>query len=495
MYSIGYDVGSSSIKAAIIDLETGSLVAGDFYPKSEMEIISVKPGFAEQNPDIWWENLKLLTRKIIKENNILTERIKCIGISYQMHGLVLVDKDCKTLRPSIIWCDSRAVEIGNKAFADLGEEYCLKNLLNSPGNFTASKLKWVCENEKNIFNKIYKVLLPGDYVACRMTNEPVTTISGLSEGILWDFKKNCTAEKLLNYYGLDSSLLPEVKPVFSEQGYLSKTAAIELGLTEGIPISYRAGDQPNNAFSLNVLNPGEVAATAGTSGVIYAVANNIKVDEKSRVNNFAHVNYSEIENNLGVLLCINGTGILNSWMRKNFAPGLTYDEMNRFAEKSPAGSAGISILPFGNGAERVFENRNIGCQVLGLDFNRHSLLHLFRAAQEGVAFSFKYGFGIMNKMGIDCKVIRAGKSNLFLSKIFSQTLSDITVLQIELYNTDGAQGAARGAAIGTGYYKTVMEAFNNLKVIDIFQPDKKNQLPVETAYELWLSRLKNYIDQ
>jgi xylulokinase len=493
MYSIGYDIGSSSIKAAVIDLETGNLLANDYYPKSEMEIISVKQGYAEQNPDIWWENLKSLSCKIVKENKINSEKIKCIGISYQMHGLVLIDKDCKVLRPAIIWCDSRAVEIGDNAFADLGENYCMQNLLNSPGNFTVSKLKWVKENEKSIYEKIYKILLPGDFIALKLTGEPVTTIPGLTEGVFWDFAENKVSDKLLNYYGLDYSLLPEVKPAFSEQGYLTKTAAFELGLTEGIPVSYRAGDQPNNAFSLNVLNPGEAASTAGTSGVIYGVTSKIKVDGKSRVNNFAHVNFSGEKKNYGVLLCINGTGILNSWLKKNFASDLSYGEMNQLAEKAGIGAEGISILPFGNGAERVLENKNIGSHILGLDFNRHSKAHIFRAAQEGIAFSFKYGFDIMKKMGVNTKVIRAGKANLFLSPVFAQSLSDITGLKIELYNTDGAQGAARGAAIGAGFYKSPKDAFSSLRIVNQFYPDGKNFEAVENAYNLWLKRLKKYL--
>lgn len=493
MYSIGYDIGSSSIKAAIIDLEAGNLLAGDFYPKSEMEIIAVKTGYAEQDPCGWWENLKILTNKLITENNIDSEQIKCIGISYQMHGLVLIDKNFKVLRPAIIWCDSRAVEIGNKAFGELGEQYCLQNLLNSPGNFTASKLKWVHDNETEIYNKIYKILLPGEYIASLLTGEAVTTIPGLSEGVFWDFNENKVSDKLLAHYGLSSILLPDIKPVFAGQGHITKAAAVQLGLKEGIPVSYRAGDQPNNAFSLNVLNPGEVAATAGTSGVIYGVARDINVDEKSRVNNFAHVNYSAERKNLGTLLCINGTGILNSWMRKNFAPALSYEEINCLAANSTIGSEGISILPFGNGAERVLENKNIGCQILGLDFNRHCLSHLFRAAHEGIAFSFKYGFDIMTKMGVAAKVIRAGKSNLFLSRIFSQTLSDITGVKIELYNTDGAQGAARGAAIGAGYYKSFQEAFVSLSVIDSINPNEKNKENIDNAYKLWLCRLNMHL--
>lgn len=493
MYSIGYDIGSSSIKGAIIDLETGIQLASGFYPKSEMEIISSKHGYAEQNPETWWENLKILTKEIIKENNIQADKIKCIGISYQMHGLVLVDKDLKVLRPAIIWCDSRAVEIGNNAFAGLGEKYCLKNLLNSPGNFTASKLSWVKENEKSIYDRIYKILLPGDFIALKLTGEAVTTIPGLTEGIFWDYTENKISDKLLSYYGLSHSLLPDVKPSFSEQGRLTKSAAIELGLNEGISVSYRAGDQPNNAFSLNVLNSGEVAATAGTSGVIYGVTSKINVDEKSRVNNFAHVNYSAEKKNYGVLLCINGTGILNSWMKKNLTSNLSYEEMNRLADKAAIGSGGISILPFGNGAERVLENKNIGSHILGLDFNRHSIEHLLRSAQEGIVFSFKYGFDIMNKMGVDAKVIRAGKSNLFLSPVFAQSLSDITGYRIELYNTDGAQGAARGAAVGARFYKSVEDAFGSLKMVGQFNPDVKNKEKIENAYLVWLNRLQKYL--
>ena len=493
MLSLGYDVGSSSIKAAVIDIDSGKLIASSFYPKEEMKIDSPKPGWAEQNPEMWWNYTKTLTKQILQENNINGTEIKSIGISYQMHGLVLVDKNQNVIRPSIIWCDSRAVEIGNKAFQAIGKEKCLQQMLNSPGNFTASKLSWVKENEPENFKKIYKFMLPGDFIAMKLTGEIVTTFSGLSEGIFWDYKKRKISKDVLDYYELDENIFPEAKETFTIHGKLSKQAAAELGLKEGTAVSYRAGDQPNNAFSLNVLNPGEIAATAGTSGVIYGVIDKASHDLKSRVNPFIHVNYTNEQDRLGVLLCISGTGILNSWLRKNIGINLSYDEMNTLAEGVDIGSDGVSVLPFGNGAERVFEDKIIGCQILDLDFNRHSKAHLIRAAQEGIAFSLKYGIDIMTEMGLDVKVIRAGKANMFLSPVFSQTLANVTGASIELFNTDGAQGAARGAAIGAGFYKSFNDAFGTLNKVKEILPDKKELEQSVNAYDRWLDKLNSFL--
>ena len=489
MYSIGYDVGSSSVKCSIIEIESGKVSAQGFYPSEEMEIVSKHAGWAEQDPELWWSYAKILTQRLLKEQKIDSSAIVSIGISYQMHGLVIVDKNHKVLRPSIIWCDSRAVEIGNNAFNSIGTDYCLKNLLNSPGNFTASKLAWVKESEPEVYSKIYKAMLPGDYLAMKLTNEIVTTYSGLSEGIFWDFKTNSVSTKILDHYGISPEILANPLPSFSEQGRLSKTAADDLGLKEGIIVSYRAGDQPNNAFSLNVLNPGEVAATAGTSGVVYGVIDQVNYDHLSRVNQFAHVNHSNDATRLGVLLCINGTGIQNSWLRKNFASGLSYNEINRLASEAPIGSDGVMVIPFGNGAERVLQNKNIGSQILGLDFNRHSRNHVFRAAQEGIVFSFMYGIEIMREMGLNINVIRAGQANMFLSPVFRQTLANVTGASIQLYDTDGAQGAARGAAYGAGYYKSFTEAFVNLKKLIEVYPENENKNVTSSVYKKWLEQL------
>ncbi|MFA7418275.1 MAG: FGGY family carbohydrate kinase [Melioribacteraceae bacterium] len=490
MYSLGFDVGSSSIKASILDVESGKVVADGFYPKEEMTINSPLSGFAEQNPEIWWEYSKLLLKQLLREKKIDGKKIKSIGISYQMHGLVLVDKDQNVLRPSIIWCDSRAVNIGNNAFNTIGEEYCLRHLLNSPGNFTASKLAWVKQNEPEVFSKIYKFMLPGDYIAMKLTGEISTTISGLSEGIFWDFAENKISDKVLEHYGIPKSFVPEINPTFSVQGKIKNSIADELGIAFDAVVSYRAGDQPNNAFSLNVLNAGEVAATAGTSGVVYGVIDKVNYDELSRVNQFAHLNHTRDQISLGVLLCINGTGIQNSWLRKNFASTLSYNEINQLASKIPIGSEGVSVLPFGNGAERVLQNKNIGSQIIDLDFNRHTLAHVFRAAQEGIVFTFKYGVDIMQKMGLNINVIRAGKGNMFLSEIFRDTLANITGASIELYETDGAQGAARGAAIGCGAYSSFAEAFASLKKLEVVNPNSKFIAETEAAYSKWLTNLE-----
>ncbi len=491
MLFLGIDLGSSSVKASVIDGESGKCLATAFYPKDEMKIIAEKPGWAEQDTEIWWSNLKAAisdcTGKLGKKKN----EIGAIGISYQMHGLVAVDKNGEVLRPSIIWCDSRAVEYGEKAFNSLGKGFCLSHLLNSPGNFTASKLAWVKENEPELFGKIFKIMLPGDYVAFKLTGEISTSFTGLSEGIFWDFSNNRVSEELLKYFGFDKSILPVAAPSFSVQGYLMKSVSVELGLPEGIPISYRAGDQPNNALALNVLNPGEVAATAGTSGVIYGVTDKKKYDPLSRVNTFVHVNHNEKNTRLGVLLCINGTGILNSWLRRHTDSTLTYNEMNDMAEKVAPGSDGLSVLPFGNGAERMLGNKDNGAQFSGLNFNTHTNAHLFRAAQEGIAFSFRYGLDIMKETGIDPKLIRAGEANMFLSKVFRETLSGITGAVIHLYNTDGSIGAARGAGIGSGYFKSEKEAFKGLAEIGVTEPDNKKSDMYEIAYLKWKNLLQS----
>lgn len=502
VFLLGFDIGSSSVKASLVNAKTGEVLASDFFPKKEMEIKAVKAGWAEQSPGVWWANLKEATKSVLAEAKVNPAEISAIGISYQMHGLVLVDENLNAIRDAIIWCDSRSVPYGEKAFNEIGGGKCLSHLLNSPGNFTLSKLAWVKENEPENFAKTKYYMLPGDYIAMRMTGKPCTTASGLSEGIAWDFQANAPAKFLFDYFGFDTNLIPEIVPTFGQQGKLTAEIARELGLAEGIPVTYRAGDQPNNALSLNVLNPGEVAATAGTSGVVYGVNGDAKYDPLSRVNSFAHVNHNiKNQNNfserplqgvgdatrIGVLLCINGTAILNTWIKNTIAPeGITYAEMNDLAADIPVGSEGVSIIPFGNGAERVLCNEEPNCSIHGVNFNRHGKAHLIRAAHEGIAFSFKYGMDIMNKMGIETKTIRAGYANLFLSPIFRETLSNITGATIELYNTDGSIGAARGAGIGAGIYKNAEEAFSTLKKVMSVIPEKENMEASIEAYNKWL---------
>lgn len=493
MLLLGIDLGSSSVKVSVVDGTTGKALSTASYPPSEMEISAPVPGWAEQDPELWWKNFTMALAACLEPLGTRRKDIGAIGISYQMHGLVVVDKNKKVLRPSIIWCDSRAVEIGDRAFDRLGKDFCLHHLLNSPGNFTASKLAWVRENEPAIYKNIYKIMLPGDYLAMRLTDEIKTSFSGLSEGIFWDFMRGEVSEELLDYYGISPDLLADPVPSFSLQGGLTREMADELGLKPGIPVSYRAGDQPNNALSLNVLHPGEVATTAGTSGVIYGVTDITQFDPMSRINSFLHVNHTKRLTRLGVLLCINGTGILNSWLKKNTGAGLSYPEMNDLAATIAPGSDGLLILPFGNGAERMFRNKDIGASVYGLNFNIHRQGHIYRAAQESIAYSFRFGLEIMKETGINPSVIRAGESNMFLSRVFREILSSLTSTVITLYNTDGSIGAARGAGIGCGFYRSEEEAFSGLKVTGTSEPDARLAMLYEERYQEWLDILENQI--
>jgi xylulokinase len=484
---LGYDVGSSSIKATLMDAGTGKVLASATSPDRELDIVADEIGWAEQEPSVWWEHVVKATREINARAQFDAGDIGAIGISYQMHGLVVVDENKEVLRPSIIWCDSRAVQIGEKAAEDIGADKCLKKLFNLPGNFTASKLRWVKENEPELYDKIHKIMLPGDFIAMKMTGEIKTTPSGLSEGIMWDFEGDGLAEFVLDNYGISGDLIAETVPTFSVQGELTGAAADELGLKARTKISYRAGDQPNNALSLSVLKPGEIAVTAGTSGVVYGVGDKKNYDPKSRVNVFVHVNHSSEDPRYGVLLCLNGTGILNSWLKHNFmsGEGLDYEQMNELAAQVPVGSDGLVILPYGNGAERTLENKNIGASVHGWNFNVHKKAHFLRAAQEGIVFAMNYGLEIMRDMGIALTTVKAGNANMFLSPLFAEAFATVTQASVELYNTDGSQGAARGAGIGAGIYKGADDAFIGLEPVRTIKPNEKLASAYRQAYETW----------
>jgi xylulokinase len=494
MYVIGYDIGSSSVKATLLDTSSGQAVGSVFAPDSEMEIKAMRQGWAEQDPDMWWRYVKETTQRLLAETRVPAEQIKAVGISYQMHGLVVIDREHRPLRPSIIWCDSRAVQIGDQAFEELGPDQCLRCYLNSPGNFTASKLKWVQENEPDIYERIHKFMLPGDFIALKLTGQAQTTASGLSEGILWDFSQNSPAFSLLAHYGIDGSLVPEIVPTFGMQAQVSAQGAAETGLAPGTVVAYRAGDQPNNAFSLNVLRPGEVATTAGTSGVMYGINNDYRYDEQSRVNSFLHVNHTEEQPSVGTLLCLNGTGVLNSWLRRNTFSSdnfqYSYSDMNTLAASVPPGSEGLLILPFGNGAERILRNKEVGASFHDLAFNNHSRAHLARAAQEGIIFALRYGFDIMRDMNIRARTVKAGQANMFLSPLFAQTFATVTDTTVELYNTDGSQGAARGAALGAGMYSSFDEAFAGLSQLRTIAPETTLQEQYEDIYQHWLRKLE-----
>ncbi len=489
MYLLGIDVGSSFVKASVINAETGKLICSASAPGQEMNISAINTGWAEQDPETWWQALNLAVKKCLKDNNSLKENMAAIGISYQMHGLVAVDRNLSVIRPSIIWCDSRAVKYGNNAYEKLGHKYCMANLLNNPGNFTAAKLAWMKENEPGNYEKIYKVMLPGDYIAMRLTGEVYTTITGLSEGVFWDFKEHKMSDRILDYFDFGCDIFPAIIPVFSIQGDLSSGAAATLGLKKGIPVSYRAGDQPNNAFSLNVMEPGEVAATAGTSGVLYGVTDKVQTDERSRVNLFAHVNHSNDNMRIGMLACINGTGIMNAWIRRITGAGLNYEDMNSMAEEVSPGSENLKVFPFGNGAERLLGNADTGASFRNLNLNIHTSAHLFRAVQEGIAYAFRYASEIMNEAGARISLIRAGRANMFLSPLFGRLIADLTGASVLLYNTDGSIGAARGAGLGAGIYTEKKEAFKGMKIMEEIVPVKNESELYIPLYDQWKQSL------
>lgn len=483
MLLLGLDIGTSSVKVSVVDAQSQKIIASAQYPDAEQEIIALQPGWAEQNPDTWWHDVVQAILKCNASNKYDPKDIAAIGIAYQMHGLVLTNKEKNILRNAIIWCDSRAVEIGNAAFEKIGSDKCLQQLLNSPGNFTAAKLAWVKNNEPQVYNTIDKLMLPGDYIALKLTGAVTTSAAALSEGIFWDFTTETLSEDILRYFEFNPSFFPEIRRVFDEHGYVTDEVARQLQLKPGIPVTYKAGDQPNNALSLNVLQPGEVAATAGTSGVIYAVSDALTYDKASRINTFAHVNYRENQVRTGVLLNINGCGIYNRWIKNNTSDVITYSQMNELAANVPSGSDGLLTLPFGNGAERMLENKIINAQLHNINLNKHSVAHLYRSAQEGIVFALRYGFDIMRENGINPSVIRAGKANMFLSSLFTSVFADTINVTVEFYDGDGSFGAALGAGIGAGIYNTESDALSMRKPVERVEPSGNSAY--SEIYEAW----------
>ncbi|MDF7815833.1 FGGY family carbohydrate kinase [Hymenobacter sp. YC55] len=492
MLLLGIDIGTSSVKVSVVDAETQQCLAAISYPETEREILTRQPGWAEQQPLQWWQDAKQAILLAHATQRYNPQDIGAIGIAYQMHGLVLIDEQHHVLRDAIIWCDSRAVPYGEQAFQAIGPEQCLTHLLNSPGNFTAAKLAWVKEHEPEVYQRIHQVLLPGDFLALQLTGEATTSISALSEGIFWDFAENELSEDVFRFFGFERELIPPVRAVFADHGHLREIVAEELGLRVGIPVTYKAGDQPNNALSLNVLRPGEVAATAGTSGVIYAVTDELFVDAQSRVNAFAHVNHAPELPRLGVLLCINGAGSMNRWVKQTVGHELSYPEVNQRAAGVPAGSEGLLCLPFGNGVERMLANEAVGAHFLNLDLNVHTPAHLLRAVQEGVAFAFRYGLDIMRENGLHPTVVKAGKTNMFLSELFGQVFVNVTGLAVELYQTDGSVGAALGAGIGAGQYASPDDAFRHMQRLQLLEPNAEASA-YEQTYQRWKAALLSYL--
>ncbi len=488
MLLLGIDIGTSSVKVSVVDAASQKRIVSAQFPENEAEIISLQNGWAEQNPDTWWEYLQHALMEANVSGKYDPKDIAAIGIAYQMHGLVVVNKMQLALRNSIIWCDSRAVPYGDKALAAIGEEKCLSCLLNSPGNFTASKLAWLKENEPVIYKQAHKIMLPGDFIAMRLTGDITTTPSALSEGIFWDFQHDEISKDVMRYFNFKTGLIPQVKDVFSTHGFLKEEVAAKLGLKQGIPVSYKAGDQLNNALSLNVMQPGEVAATAGTSGVIYAVADDLVHDKLSRVNSFAHLNHSTKEKRIGVLLCINGTGIMNSWTKKLIGSNKTYSQLNDEAAAIAPGSEGLLIFPFGNGAERMLSNEIVGSSIQNIDLNKHTPAHIYRAAQEGIAYAFRYGLDIMRENNIEPKVIRAGKANMFLSDVFVDAFVNVCNVPVELYENDGSVGAALGAGIGAKIFEDEKAAFSNMQRLKLIEPNGKHAN--EKSYEKWKNELR-----
>lgn len=492
MYTLGLDIGSSSVKACLYDARSFRIVGTSTSPSHEMPITAPEPGWAEQDPEVWWHHTIVACDDLRARHPAAWATVKAIGIGYQMHGLVTLDAGDKPVRPAIIWCDSRAVETGNSITGLIGRQRLLDSNLNTPGNFTVSKMVWMMQNEPDNWSKVAIGMLPGDYIAYRLSGDKTTSKSGLSEMILWNFLTNEIDTLILNNYPSIRAILPKIVPNIGVATSISMESAEMLGLQDDVVLSYRSGDQPNNAFGLGVTEPGSVGINAGTSGVVYAVTDKPVVDVAETFNPFLHVNNNESQKRIGLLLCLNGCGIMNAQIRR-LTKASSYEMMNEKADDVPLGSDGLQIFPFGNGAERMFGNRNLGASIHGWDLVRHNDAHFFSASLEGIAATLSYGIDHMRSLGVNINKIHAGRANLFLSPLFCELIAAIARVDVYLFESDGASAAAKGAAYGAGLINSTTQPADLLGKPDIYSAKTRDIAAVEAFRREYYAQISSMV--
>lgn len=436
MAFLGIDVGTSSVKVSIVG-EDGVILASATAPaSSERAINSPNPNWAEQNPEDWWEDAQQAILNLPLEARL---QVEAIGIAYQMHGLVLVDSQFQPVRPSIIWCDGRNIQESQILAESLGLDALENRLLNKPGTLTLAKLAWVAEHEPETLAKAHTFGLPGDFIAYKLTGEWSTTKSGYSEMVGWDFGASIPFEEGFRKAGWKLPL-PEARPNLEEGAPIQKVIAEKLGLPPSARVTYRAGDQPNNAFGLGVLQQGETAISAGTSGVLYGIGDSSPGLHEG-INRFLHVN-----SQIGVLMCLNGVGSALAFARRTWFQNQSYEALSELASQANPENCPY-FFPFGNGAERILSERAFS-GFTELDFNRHNLPELARSVFEGIAFAYRLGSEKMEKAGCLSKVVNGTESGLLKSSFFAQLLANELQVELILSEGDGSTAAARGAALG-----------------------------------------------
>jgi xylulokinase len=461
-YMMGIDVGTSGTRAVIVrpDGHVAGAATGDHEPMR-----MAKPGWAEQSPENWWQATIIAVRAALAEAGLKGADITAIGLSGQMHGVILLDKDCAVLRPALIWCDQRSQTQCDWITSRVGAERLIQ-LVSNPAltGWSAPKLLWIRDNEPAIYERAAHCLLPKDFVRFRLTGEFATDVSDASGTLLFDVTHRCWSAEMLAALEIDPSLFPRAYESPEITGEITAEVAKLTGLAAGTPVVGGGGDQAASAIGNGIVEPGLTSATLGTSGVIFAYTEEPKLDPGGRIHTFCHA----VPGKWHVMGVTQGAGLSLRWFRENFGAseawlarqiGLdTYDLIIKEAEQAPPGSLGLLWLPYLMG-ERT---PHLDAQARGMWFGltaAHTRAHVIRSILEGVAFSLRDSLEIFKELGIPVEQIRASGGGS-RSPVWRQIQADIYGKELVTLRTSegSALGAALLAGVGGGIYSSVQES-------------------------------------
>lgn len=488
-YLIGIDIGTSGTKTVLFDTRMKVVCDATYsYP-----LYQVKNGWAEQNPQDWADASIKGLKSVLEQSKINNNDIAGIGLSGQMHGLVMLDKDKKVLRKSIIWCDQRTSKEAKEITDKVGKEKLISITANpSMTGFTLAKLLWVKNNEPQVYNKCKHILLPKDYVRYILTDSLATEVSDAGGMQLMDIKNRCWSDEILKTFDISDQMLPKLYESHEISGYINYNTAAITGLKEGTAVVGGAGDQAASAIGNGVVREGTVSQTLGSSGVIFACTDKPLIDPMGRVHTLCHA----IPNMWHIMSVTQGCGLSLKWFKDNFCGeeveiaektnGDVYDVLFEKANKLPVGSENLIFLPYLMGERSPHMDENARGVFFGLS-NIHTKSHLFRSVAEGVTFSQRECFEIIASLGITPSEIRVGGGGS-KSKVWLQMLADNMNVKVETLNTKetGAMGVAILAGVGTGIYKSVKDACD--KYVEI----KSLILPQEAMKKKYNKYFKTY---
>ncbi|WP_321477178.1 xylulokinase [uncultured Paludibaculum sp.] len=480
MYWLGIDIGTGGSRALLVDAQ-GKVKAGFTAPHEEMKM--ERPLWAEQCPEDWWSAAQKAVQGVLKEAGVSGAEVKAVGLSGQMHGLVLLDANNEVVRPALIWCDQRSQPQVDFIHQTVGKANVVAHTANPMlTGFTLPKLLWVRDNEPANFEKAKKMLLPKDYVRFKLTGEHATEVSDASGTGLLDVVTRRWSAPMMERLKLDSSLLPEVKESADVTGAISKAAAKATGLKEGTPVVGGAGDQAASGIGNGIVKSGVASCTIGTSGVVFAYLDRPQYDPTGRVHTFCHA----VRGKWHVMGVTQGAGLSLQWFRNHFTTGMDYDALLAEAQQAPPLSHGLYWLPYLMGERTPHLDPIARGGWIGLTA-KHGRGDMVRSIIEGVSYSLKDCLGVIEGMGVEVNAVRAsggGAKSLF----WRQMLADIFRRGIStLENSEGsAYGAALLALASAGEYKSIEEVCEvAVKEKDCLIPSVHESAAYDRGYEVF----------